>query len=416
MASAPPRTAAEEWRTHWGLVFSGMIGMGFVAIPAATLGLFMEPLEREFGWDRASISLGLTVLALTAAPLSPFAGALADRFGSRQMIVPGLALNALAFAAFALLTPLYWQYLATWLVFAFALLLIRTPVWTRAASSAFTASRGLAIALMMVGMPIAQVFAPLIANQVIGAYGWRTAYAALALGWGGVACLLALLLFHEPAAPAGTDGRTAAASGLSFGAALRDRRLQRLVVAILVQTAIVAAVTVHLFPLLTEAGLSRSEAAVIVATMGVAAVSGQLATGWLADRVTGTLLPVACFLLPALAYTLLLNHDGTRWLLVTGVVLVGVSGSACMTITTYLTSRYGEVAHFGKVFGLMAAGMAIGGGIGPLLAGWIHDRTGSYDGFLLLGVALAAVAGLAVFRLGPYPRFDSDAAKAAGLA
>jgi len=73
-----------------------MIGYSMIALPALTLGLFMQPLEHEFGWSRSVVSLGLTVVALVTTPLTPIAGALADRYGARWVAVPGLALNGLA--------------------------------------------------------------------------------------------------------------------------------------------------------------------------------------------------------------------------------------------------------------------------------------------------------------------------------
>src|SRR5687768_12050797 len=47
------------------------------------------------------MSLGLSIVALFAVPLSPFAGALIDRWGSRRLGIPGIALIAVAFAAFS---------------------------------------------------------------------------------------------------------------------------------------------------------------------------------------------------------------------------------------------------------------------------------------------------------------------------
>lgn len=55
---------AMEWRAHWPKVVSGMIGMSFYAMLTYHFGLFIQPLEKEFGWDRADISLGLTISTL----------------------------------------------------------------------------------------------------------------------------------------------------------------------------------------------------------------------------------------------------------------------------------------------------------------------------------------------------------------
>ena len=51
-------SARDEWRRHWLVVLSGMIGVGLVSIHVYTQGPFIAPLEREFGWKRAEISSG----------------------------------------------------------------------------------------------------------------------------------------------------------------------------------------------------------------------------------------------------------------------------------------------------------------------------------------------------------------------
>ena len=83
--------AAAEWRSHWPVVLSGMIGMSFYAMLTYHFGLFIEPLQKEFGWDRASISLGLTIYTMSAVLLGPVIGALIDRIGSRKIGIIGLA-------------------------------------------------------------------------------------------------------------------------------------------------------------------------------------------------------------------------------------------------------------------------------------------------------------------------------------
>lgn len=407
------RTAAQEWQAHWGLVFSGVLGLGLIALPATTLGLFMEPLQQDFGWSRTRISFGMTLFAVITTPLAPFAGALADRYGSRKIALPGLALNGLALASFALLTGLVWHYMLAWVFYSLTQLLIRTTVWNRAASVAFSASRGLALAVMMGGIPLAQTIAPVIVLWLMNGHGWRAAFAAMGLGWGGLALITAVFLFRETRAQAspaaavrGEAAQRFLVRGLTFGQAVRDTRIQRIALAILAQSAMAAALSIHMFPLLTQTGVARADAAGIVATLGIAALAGQLVTGWLADRVQSTMLPVTCFGLPAIAYLLLLQGQGTGVLLMCGVLCAGYASSACVTITTYLVSRYGGVSHFGKIYGLISSCMGLGAGVGPLIAGRIFDQTGSYTGFLLLGMGLAVTAGLAVFRLGPYPDYE----------
>lgn len=403
-------TARQEWRAHWGLVLAAMLGTSYVAIPSVVLGLFIAPLQDAFGWSRAEISAGMTVFALVGTPLAPFAGALADRFGSRAVALPGLLLNSLVFAGFGLVSGSIWLWLGAWGAYTLTGLLIRSMVWNRAASNAFSASRGLALAVIMSGSSLGQIAAPVIAQWLIADYGWRLAFASLGLGWGGFALVAVLLLFHEPrrAAPADTSvAQAPAQGGLTLTQALRDIRMIRIAGAILLQSVIMVGLMVHLYPLLTGEGVPPVQAANLVAAVGIASLAGQFATGSLADRLKGSLLPVACFAVPACGYAVLLLAPGAGPLLWLGVLMVGLGGGATMNITVYLTTRYAGLGHFGKIFGLISSCMGLGAGLGPLVAGRIFDATGSYDAFLTVAAIAVGLAALMLFRLGPYPRFDS---------
>ncbi|MDR2857345.1 MAG: MFS transporter [Novosphingobium sp.] len=415
MATAE-RTARQEWRAHWGLVFCATLGMSLLALPPVALGLFMEPLSREFGWSRASISAGMMVFAVVSTPLVPFAGALADRFGSRRVLIPGLVLTGAAFAAFGLLTPSLWHWFAMWVVFTLAQLLNRSPIWNRTVSAAFNTSRGLALAVLMAGIALGQLLTPTIASALIRDYGWRSAYGLLALGWYGLTLIATVLLFREPRAAAATAGAAdtspapASSGGMTLKEALRDPRMLRIGFAILTQSTLYTGFTLHLFPLLKGLGMTDKDSAFITGLIGIATLAGQLLTGWLADRVRGSLLPVSSFLLPGVGYLLILQGSSTWALLTLGVLIAGYGSGAAINITTYLTTRYAGVRHFGKIFGLISSLMGLGAGLGPLIGGRIYDYAGTYTPYLLLGTGVALIAALAVLRLGAYPEFKPEPA------
>lgn len=415
--TATPKTAAEEWRQYWTLVLAATLGVTWMTAPAVALGLFMVPLHDEFGWSFADISFGMTLYALVGTPLVPFAGALIDRFGSRRIGLPGLVLNGIVFAAFGLMTPSLWHWMAAWVLYTLTQLMIRSLLWNRAVSMAFQVSRGLALGVTMAGISIATTITPIILYPLIENYGWRQSYFIMGFGWAGVALVFAFLFLREPGdKPLPTDaGETrpaAAPGGLTLGQALRDSRIIRIVVAIVLLTSMFAGFSLHIFKLLTELRVPEAEAAVMYGSVGMATFAGQLITGWLADRVKSTILPVSCFLLPAIAYLLLLNGGGVEALLWLAVWLAGYGSGASINISTYLISRYGGMAHFGKIYGLISSGLGLGSGIGGYMAGKIFDATGSYDDYLIVASIGAAIAALAVFRLGDYPVFQPKAATA----
>ena len=86
----------------------------------------------------------------------------------------------------------------------------------------------------------------------------------------------------------------------------------------------------------------------------------------------------------------------------------GFGGGASLPITTYLITRYAGVRHFGKIFGIVSSLLGLAGGLGPLLAGFAFDATGSYAALMLVGAGVALLCGLTVLGLGPYPHYPDE--------
>ena len=190
-------SASEEWRRSWTLVLAASIGFSFHSIMAIGTGVFMDPLGQEFGWNRAQQSSGVSIASITAMVLSPFFGALIDRWGVRRLALPGLVLTSLAIAGFALTNGSMRQWFALWTVYALVSLAVKSTVWTAAVAGVFSASRGLAIGVTLGGTALAQIIVPPLANWLIADYGWRGAFVWLGIGWGSIALILSQLFLFD---------------------------------------------------------------------------------------------------------------------------------------------------------------------------------------------------------------------------
>src|SRR3546814_8482514 len=107
-----------------------------------------------------------------------------------------LILTTLWSAAFALASGSFLQWIVLWLIWGIFVLLVQSTLWSTAVASTFQASRGLALGLTMSGTAVAQVIAPPLSNWLIAQFGWRFAFVALGLGWGGVALILSILFLR----------------------------------------------------------------------------------------------------------------------------------------------------------------------------------------------------------------------------
>ncbi|RYH11459.1 MAG: MFS transporter, partial [Alphaproteobacteria bacterium] len=175
--------AGAEWKMGWPLVLACSFGFSMSTVMSHSLGLFMQPLQTDMGWSRSQIAIGFTISSISSIFLSPIAGAMIDRWGSRWLAIPGVALTALGLAAFGLVES-FLMWLALWGYYAFVSMGVKLTVWTTATSKAFTASRGLAVACVIAGTAFTGVLAPPVTNWLIDSFGWRHAFMMLGLGWG----------------------------------------------------------------------------------------------------------------------------------------------------------------------------------------------------------------------------------------
>jgi MFS family permease len=407
-------SSAAEWHAHWPVVFAAMMGMSFSSLAPASLGLFIEPLSDEFGWTRAQISLGLTIYALFAVPFSPLAGALIDRRGSRRIAIPGLMLASCAFASFSFASDSMARWIGLWVFYATVAMAVKSTVWTAAVSGRFSTSRGLALAVVFCGTAITQTASPLLARWLIDDYGWRQAYVWLGLGWGGTALLLVVLFLtdarSEVSASRGSSmvANSPVMTGLAFKEAMRSLALRKIAGATLLISTLVGALIVHQVPILTERGLTREHAAWLAAVAGFASLFGKLCTGYLFDRSRSGWIGFFSLSLPALGCGVLLLPNVPNGLAVGAIAILGYTAGAYLQMCTYLTTRYGGLRHYGKIFGVMASLLAFGTGVGPVLGGLIFDSSGSYSLLLILGIPASLLAGALVARLGAYPQFEEQ--------
>jgi MFS family permease len=415
-----------EWKLHWPLLLAATVGLSFGGLPITTLGLFMEPLQDEFGWSRTTISLGMTVFSLLVIPLSPFAGAMVDRFGARAIAIPGLVLCGLGFSGFSLMNGLVALWIGMWVIYSAVSVLIRTMVWNPPVATAFVANRGVALAVMMSGMSVASSVTPLLTHWLITDFGWRAAYIALGLGWTGLALLLVIPFFKvkpAPLPPAVESGSALADAppaepvmvpgGLTFREALRSITLIRIALACLLATLMGSAWGVHMVPIYSSLGIERVTAASLAVLTGAAAIIARLIAGSILDRFNFSLLPCLMLATPALAYVLLMISGGSMAIITVVALLIGIGNGASLYLIIYLTTQYGGLRHFGKIYGTISMMTGVSAGIGPVTAGWIFDTTGNYELYLMIGIPIFILSGLLVAGLGPYPKFAPEEAPGA---
>lgn len=403
------QVAREEWRRYWILPVVAALGNSASVLHIYSLGPFMQPLNEAFGWGRAEVSAGITVANCGAIALYAVAGLLIDKWGPRRVGLIGVVIMTSAVALLGSATGSLFNWLALWMVVIIGTVSVQPTIWTGAVASRFDASRGLAVALTLAGSGAASTLLPLVATWLIGQFGWRMAFVGLGTIWAVLLLPLILLFFRgaNEGSQAKRETSNVELSGLTFREGTRKPAFYKLLVSGALLTFCLIGVIVHFVPILRDKGLSPVQAASLAGIVGIASIVGRIVTGVLLDRYRGDRVAACAFLLPIVAVSLLLWAPGSLAIYVVVALVVGLSVGSELDALVYLSTRHFGLKCFGVLFGAVLTASTMGTGLGPVVAGAIFDKFGSYDPFLLAIIPITLVGAVAMGLLGPYPVFKT---------
>lgn len=358
--------------------------------PRTALGLFLQPMTLERGWSREAFSLAIAVQNLMWGIGQPFAGALADRFGTARVLAGGAVLLAIAIALSARVETAIGFQLAGGVLFglgsAAASFSIVLAAFGRVVSERQrTIAFGIGTAAASMGQLL---YAPL-AVWLIGATGWHGAlivFAALALA----VPVLAVPLKGRSISAGGSEQTLRAAIAQAFG----HGSYVLLVIGFFVCGFHVAFIMTHLPPYLDDLGLDAFWGGAALATIGLFNIIGSLAAGVIAGRCPkqnslaviyfGRAVVIAAFvLLPVSPVTVLLFAAG-----------MGLLWLSTVPFTSGLVAVMFGPRYLATLFGFVFLSHQIGAFLGVWLGGLLYDTTGSYDLVWWISVALGVMAGL----------------------
>lgn len=387
-------------RRGWTVVGGAFLGaaLGATVLVPYSFGYLIAPLAAERGWERDQFASVVSVYMLTLLVLLPFAGRVIDRIGARRAAGGSMLAMAAVFATM----PLFAASLAG-LHAAYALLAVAaagaSPIsYARAVTSWFDRRRGLALGVALCGVGLGTALLPGYVQAWIGAGGWRAGY------WG-VAGLLALvgapiiwLTVREQDAADGSRG--AVRDRGAFLRAVRQGRFWRMLLSFLLLGLGISGVTPMLPALLEGRGAEAGLAIKIQACLGLASIFGRLLGGWLMDKVFAPWVTAAAATAAAIGLSLLLQAG--EWGVVAALAGVGLGLATGMEsdVIAYLSSRYFPSSVLSSVLGIMVAAYLAGAAVGPIAITAAETAMG--DGFLLVIVALLAVASVLQVTLGRY--------------
>lgn len=407
----PPRQysraiAASPFHYGWVILAAGTLGT-FMTMPGQTVGvsLFFEPMAAELGVSHARASLAYALGTLAGLLPTPLLGRWIDRKGPRwtaALISVGLAL-ACAFMAVV--------HSELTLILGFALLRGTAVgglslVSQHVVNLWFVRRRGIAAAGASLGLAAGAVVFPQFIDALIGAFGWRDAYLALA-GFVALTILpVAAALFRDrperfgllPDAGLAVGRIKAAERSFTRSEALRTGVFWLLCAASFLSNAIGTGLLLNHFSIMHEVGLERATALELLAPLAGFQVLATLIVGFLMDRTEPRLLvPLPMVALAAGTGLLVLGGGiafGWLYALATGLAL-----GATQAIHAAAYAQYFGRDHLGAIRGVSYLFGIGGAAFGPLPFAASLVGTGSYNAVLVVSVVLCLACGAAAGML-----------------
>lgn len=402
-----------EFRRDGGVVVASFFGLAFgVGAIGATysIGVLIDPLQREFGWSRAQILTANSILAATVATMSLAVGWLADRTSVRRLIVASQVGFGLAyFGVGAFVHDLWSFYIGYFFIAVLGAATMAVP-FAKLITARFNHARGLALGLAMSGTGFCGLVAPSYIAFVVERFGWREAYFAIGLLPLMIALPLTLLFVRDLRPTGGADLAEASrlapplqGGDLNLRAATKTFRFWTLFTIFVLGSCVMTALITGFVPILADKGYSTTEAAAVAGSFGLAVICGRVVVGFLIDFVWAPLVGFLLFLPAAAAIGLLSGDDLSTAAAVSVIFVTGFAAGAEVDLMGYLVSRYFGVRHFGKIFAGIYVGFALGPSLTTPLFGASRDQSGDYQLALAVAAVTLALAGALFLTLGRFP-------------
>jgi sugar phosphate permease len=406
---------------HYGWIVAALTFLALLIAAGirATPSVLIVPLEHEFGWSRATISLAISINLILYGLIGPFAAAVLEQIGIRRTMVFALALLGIGVSLTTLMSA-PWQLVLLWgVIVGSGTGVIALVLGAIVVNRWFAKRRGLVLGVLTASTATGQlVFLPMLAS-VVERFGWRSAVLIVAGVSLAIIPLIALLMRDRPSEvglqalgeqseTVETRQRTVNPIATTLSAlwlGMRSRDFWLLSGSFFIcGLSTNGLIGTHLIPACIDHGIPEVKAAGLLAVMGIFDFVGTTASGWLSDRWNNRYLLFWYYGLRGLSLIFLpFSFDPHFYGLSVFAVFYGLDWIATVPPTVRLTTNVFGKEKAGVMFGWIVAAHQLGAATAAFGAGALRTWLGSYlHAFILAGV-MCLIAAVFVLRIGQRP-------------
>jgi len=362
-----------------------LIGFGV----RASFGLFLTPMSEANGWGREVFALAIALQNLMWGASQPFAGAIADRYGSGRVIVVGIVLYIAGLFLMANSTTPLMLHISQGLFIGMALSGTTFAVVLAALARAVPEEkRSWALGIGTAAGSLGQFLLVPLGQAFLSAYGWSTAL-----------MLLGITAFAMvPLARALTGRPEHKGPQQSLTEALREASGHSgywfLIGGFFVCGFHVAFIATHLPAYLTDGGLSPKLGAWALGTVGLFNVFGAYYSGVLGGRYSKKYLLSALYFARSIVIAIFISVPLTNVSALIFAAAIGLLWLSTVPLTSGLVGQIFGPRYMAMLFGIVFFSHQVGSFLGVWLGGRFYDTTGSYNMIWWMSIALGIVSAL----------------------
>ncbi len=401
----------------WYVVFSSFVMLTLIYGARYSFGIFVKPMFAEYDWPMTIISLAASINLLVYASTGVFAGWLLDRVAPKWITTVSVLFTAAGFVAASFATTPLGLFLSYGVLVGIGSAGSGAVACTASIGKWFIKKRGIAIGIAAMGIGLGTMIMAPLAGYIVKSYGWRVGFLCI----GVLTCVVGITVSqifmgkdypeHYGLQPDGdpplpdqsiSNPPDSAFEKPSLKPVLIDHRFWLLVVCNLFAVMTVMMTFVHQVAYAINSGIGKIEAASAIGLIGIMGSCGKFFFGWLSDRVRDAKYSAALGFLLMAAGMYLLCRASNVITLYGFALFYGFGYGSLAPVTPYLISdRFGGRV-LGVTYGLLTFFSAgIGGALGPILGGFIFDKTGSYRPGWIMNTVFLLIISLLILALKP---------------
>jgi MFS family permease len=404
----------------WIIVAVALVSMAFWMGTRTGFSVFYVALLEEFPWNRGD-SAGVQSMALIVYTiLAPAVGGLIDRFGPRRVVVPGILVFASGLLLCSSINSLGQFYIYYGVVMGAGITSIGIVTYSAVLAHWFEKKRGLASGIALSGMGLGTFLLVPVSQRFISMWGWRMTFTVTAcLAFAILVPANALFLRHKPreldqfpdgirssVRPQQTHLNTAAGQSKSdwtLKTAARTMRFWALITFPFLGIIGIYIILVHNVKFMVDEGIDKMTAAVFFGMVGVISSVFRIFWGWLSDRVSRELtytLGITCACV-GVGSLILFELVGSKIFIYSYSIFFGIGWGATAPMFMAVAADLFKGRIFGLIYGFLEAGIGIAGAFGAWMAGFIFDKTHSYQAAFVLVIVAFLLSSIFVWLAAP---------------